>query len=133
MPLISPYEDFARSVSEIPSISGRLAYMAELLRQGGGKYAHWGMDHHYGVERSQAAMVEVHECVLRLLLGSRCQDATADLVEFAHGRGILLFEAFEAISSEGLPEGLSKAERRHFKAVVSALDALFRHDVSQAA
>jgi hypothetical protein len=59
MALLSPVEDFLiRSLGPVKSAVARLKYLGEIRRDSG--YEHWGMEHAYGAERTNAALAEIH-------------------------------------------------------------------------
>jgi len=125
MALLNPFEDFnSRSIAPLQSTSERLAYLGDLLRNGSGSYAHWGMNHFHGRAQAQAAMADVHGAITEVFLGARCADGLADLEIFSLERGLPVAEALQRLEEAHFPDRCSEAEKMHIKTVLMTLRAL---------
>jgi hypothetical protein len=122
-----PFTDFVgNTLSSIDSNWGKLVYMNELRRTGGGRYAHWGMTYYYGEERAQRTMSDAHYQLVRTLLTLRVSEVIAELRLFADLKGISMQEGFREMSDEWVqlvPE-LTPAEHQHIKVTWSTVEAL---------
>jgi hypothetical protein len=128
MPRLTPNDDFQRTLAAIGGGLPKLKYLAE-LRHDGLRHRHWGMEHVYGPEKSQAAMQFAHDALLRhvlttpirLLLG----DAERWLEEDKQSASKYLGSWREYLSASASTQ-INSASKKHLKSVFVALSLLLK-------
>lgn len=130
-----PLADFVhRTLAEIPTLAGKILYCAYLLRQGKGRYDHWGVERKYGVEVAQSAMTCGHTDVMAKWLTSSLLELVDDVTVFCDLSEIGAEEALEALGDvASVPLNLSEMRKRHFQVSVGTLRALLRVKAQRAA
>jgi hypothetical protein len=73
---------FKHTVSKIPTVFGRLAYLASLRDANSGIYRHHGLVATFGREESRKALRESHEGVFQEWLGLSLSEKKADLADY---------------------------------------------------
>src|SRR5262249_26886406 len=73
---------FKNTVSQIPSIYGRLAYLASLRDPNTGNYRHHGLTVVFGREKSNNAMRDTHEKVFQHWLEMPLQEKHQDVADY---------------------------------------------------
>jgi hypothetical protein len=126
MPLLSASEDFTRrTLSGIPGLLSRLAYIAR-LRDEKGNYRHWGLTRTHGSAAAEEAMCRAHiellTEVLRMPLGQLMREVEYPQ-QIALGTPQLLLEKSAPLRSL-VPTGAHVATFSHAKATILALRAL---------
>ena len=123
----SASEDLSRhTLSRIPTLFGKLAYLASLKDSSTGSYRHHGLSASFGREDTAAALRESHQVVFLEWLNTALSDKYEDLTRY--------IASLDAASSETVnqwlqskvyrtcvPPSASKAEAEYF---VSDLEAL---------
>lgn len=75
-----PAEDlWRRTLSQIPTIYGRMAYLASLRNQNTGRYEHHGLCLLFGNDEADHALRESHTFCFRQWLGLNLENQKADL------------------------------------------------------
>lgn len=74
----APADLWRRTLSQIPSIFGRLIYLAS-LRGPSGTYEHHGFTERFGVSAAQSALLQSHEQAFHTWLGFTIEQQKADL------------------------------------------------------
>ncbi len=126
MPLFSASEDFARrTLSEIPGLLSRLAYITS-LRDEKGNYRHWGLTRTHGTAAAREAMCHAHlealTHVLRTPL-SQLMREVEDSQQAALGASQVLLKKSTPLRSI-VPAAAHAATLSHAKATILALRAL---------
>jgi hypothetical protein len=108
------------TLAHVPTVYGRLMYLASLRDANSGIYRHHGLSTVYGREESARAMREIHEQVFVEWLKMDLEAKTADLREYAAGLEdppdvVLKYLASTPISEFQLPDDARKTERKLFR------------------
>jgi hypothetical protein len=122
MRLKSALEDFeTNTLSAVSGALCRLSYVGN-LRDGNGKYEHWGLAKVYGEAAAQSALGASHRVALSAVLK---KPLAALLNELAVQRSEHpAEEGFLTSLAQPLPKPFSSAAQAHLKSVLSALSAL---------
>lgn len=107
------------TLSRIPTVYGRLTYLASLRDTNSGVYRHHGLSTVYGREDSASAMRESHEEAFAEWLNLDLRAKTADLREYAEKledplKVVLRHLASTATSESQLPDDARPMERKLF-------------------
>lgn len=73
---------FKNTLSKIPTVYGRLLYLATLRTPSTGAYIHHGMEQIFGKQESQRCMREAHELVFAEWLRLPLTDKRVEMVRF---------------------------------------------------
>jgi len=123
MRLKSALEDFkANSLGAVPGLLGRLSYVGR-LRDGSGRYEHWGLAKVYGDDAAQCAIRASHRVLLSEVLKKPLAVLLND-VPASCANEHLTERDFLASLTESPPKPLSPAALAHLRSVLSALSAL---------
>ena len=68
-----------RTLSQVPSLFGRLVYLSALRSTNSGRYAHYGLIQEHGEEPAHLAMLDSHEITFADWLRSPLEEQKADL------------------------------------------------------
>jgi hypothetical protein len=128
MSLKSALQDIKETtLSAVSGLLGKLAYLAS-LRQGHGRYQHWGMETVHGVESSERAMRQAHTEVVARVLRTPLAALQEDLKESSCETGIAAFDYVEQMRghfNDLLPEGRQNTPTSsHLSSVLLALSSL---------
>ena len=126
MPLFSASEDFTRrTLSAIPGLLSRLAYVAS-LRDEEGNYRHWGLARTHGIAAATEAMGRAHLEVLAKVLCtplSQLMREVEDPQQAGLGAPPVLLQKSTPLRSI-VPAGGHPATLSHARATILALRAL---------
>jgi hypothetical protein len=126
MPLFSASEDFTRrTLSAIPGLLSRLAYVAS-LRDEEGNYRHWGLARTHGIAAATEAMGRAHLEVLAKVLCtplSQLMREVEDPQQVGLGAPPVLLQKSTPLRSI-VPAGVHPATLSHARATILALRAL---------
>jgi hypothetical protein len=125
MPLLSASEDFTRrTLSEIPGLLSRLAYVVR-LRDKNGDYCHWGLARTHGTTAATEAMRRAHTELLTQVLRTPLPQLVRELEDpqVAFGLPQVVLEK-SALLQSIVPPGAHAAMLGHAKATILALRAL---------
>jgi len=124
--LISPAEDFSKTLSAIAGTLGKLRYLAG-LRQGNGEYFHWGMVRRHGEANANRAIAQVHTDLFLVTLRTPIQTLWEETMSVAEGHSANLKEYLEELLEQReslLPAQLEGGAERHFNSVLLGLCSL---------
>jgi hypothetical protein len=76
-----------RTLSQIPSLYGRLVYLASLRNPNTGAYRHHGLELIYGRQESDVALREAHERLFQCWLEMSTEQRFADLTRYLESIG----------------------------------------------
>ena len=83
----APEDLWRHTLSQIPTLFGRLAYLASIRNQNTGQYEHHGFAQTYGADAADRAMRQSHESLFAEWLGKDLAGQKADLDEYFHSLG----------------------------------------------
>ena len=131
MSLKSALQDIKETtLSAVSGLLGKLAYLAS-LRQGQGRYQHWGMELVHGAESSERAIRQAHAEVVTRVLRTPLATLQEDLSLSSSDRGIAALDYVEEMRghlSDLLPEGRQNTPAsNHLSSVLLALSSLERN------
>jgi len=117
---------FKHTLSQIPTLYGRLTYLASLRDPNSGIYRHYGLSAAFGREQSIRAFQVSHTKTfrewLKLPLSQKSSDLAAYFETLEEPRSVI---ARHLLRSKGfltcVPDSASKAERTHFSAELELL------------
>lgn len=121
------------TLSQIPSVYGRLVYLASLRDANSGIYRHHGLSAAFGREESLSALRKSHEDSFHEWLNLALSDKSADMV--THFQNVeenpwqvatYLARATPYLTQ--LPDCASPAQRRQFKMEMETLVELIKND-----
>ena len=124
--LISPAEDFSKTLSAIAGTLGKLRYLAG-LRQGNGEYFHWGMVRRHGEANANRAIAQVHTDLFLVTLRTPIQTLWEETMSVAEGHSANLKEYLGELLEQReslLPAQLEGGAERHFNSVLLGLCSL---------
>jgi hypothetical protein len=129
---------FKHTLSSIPTVYGRMAYLASLRDPNSGVYRHHGLGVAFGRDQSIRALQSSHTKVFREWLNLPLRRKSSDLVEYLEGlgdpRGVVVRHW---LRSRGyltcIPDAASKAERELYTGDVEALLNALNHVAGGAA
>ncbi len=129
MTLLSASEDFSkRTLAHLSGALPRLHYIAG-LRDGNGRYRHWGLARTYGEQVAHETAVLAHFEALTDVLRSSLPRLYAEVVRWdvatAAGAERCLAELLQSLPRL-LPSNASATSRRHLNSILLALHALAR-------
>ena len=78
----APDDLWRHTLSQIPTVFGRLVYLSSLRNENTGQYEHHGFSQTYGTDAADRAMRESHETVFAEWLGYDLTQQKADLDEY---------------------------------------------------
>ena len=121
------------TLSQIPSVYGRLVYLASLRDANSGIYRHHGLSAAFGREESLSALRKSHEDTLREWLKLPLSSKNADLVTFFQNvdenpRQVVAYLARATPYLSQVPDSASRAQRRQFKMEMEILLELIKND-----
>ena len=121
------------TLSQIPSIYGRLVYLASLRDANSGIYRHHGLSASFGREESLSALRKSHEDTFREWLRLPLSDKSADLVSYFQNvdedpRQVVSYLARATPYLSQVPDSASRAQRRQFKMEIEILLELIKND-----
>ena len=121
------------TLSQVPSIYGRLVYLASLRDANSGIYRHHGLSAAFGREESLSALRKSHEDTLREWLNLPLPSKSEDLVTYFQNvdenpRQVVAYLARATPYLSQLPDSASPAERRQFKMEIEILLELIKND-----
>ena len=131
MSLKSALQDIKETtLSAVSGLLGKLAYLAS-LRQGHGRYQHWGMETIHGVESSERAIRQAHTEVVARVLRTPLAVLEEDLETSSTDSGIAALEYVEQMQghlNDLLPDGRQNTPAsNHLSSVLLALSSLERN------
>lgn len=131
MSLKSALQDIKETtLSAVAGSLGKLAYLAS-LRQGHGRYQHWGMEIVHGVESSERALRQAHSEVVSKVLRTPLTALQDDLKVSSCDSGIAAEDYIEQMRGrfkDLLPEGRQNSPTsNHLNSVLVALSSLEKH------
>jgi len=120
------------TLSAIPTVYGRLAYLSALRQPDSGRYEHHGLALLFGADEAHQALRSSHVRCFREWMAHSLEQKKSDLDDYLDSRGTEKAEVVRAWSETGawrilIPASIRTAERRHFLADVGALMALLRN------
>ena len=83
----APSDLWRNTLSQIPSVFGRLVYLAELRNPNNGRYEHHGLALLFGEDESNRALKKSHSLVFREWLTFNLEEQKADLDLYLSGLG----------------------------------------------
>ena len=121
---MSAFEDLLkRTLACLVGIWGKFHYVAS-LRDGMGKYEHWGFTRTHGEHSSQAAFAEAHSSLFSQILRAPLSELLED-VEFTASEMNLSPQEFlnglRRHAEQTLPKNLAGGTLAHFNSVLDAL------------
>ena len=121
------------TLSQIPSIYGRVVYLASLRDANSGIYRHHGLSAAFGREESLSALRKSHEDTFREWLNLPLPDKSADLVTYFQSldenpRQVVTYLARAEPYLGQVPDSASRAQRRQFKMEMEILLELIKND-----
>ena len=121
------------TLSRIPTVYGRLTYLASLRDQNSGIYRHHGLSTAFGREESSKALQESHGRAfadwLNLSLADKNTDLTAYLESLEDPRRVVLDHWLQSrVYRAQVPASARKMERKLFIQDLEALVAVLRND-----
>ena len=121
------------TLSQIPSIYGRLVYLASLRDANSGIYRHHGLSAAFGREESLGAMRKSHEDTFREWLSLPLPPKSADLATYFQNvdenpRQVVIYLARARPYLSQIPDSASPAQRRQFKMEMEILLELIKND-----
>ena len=121
------------TLSQIPSIYGRLVYLASLRDANSGIYRHHGLSAAFGREESLSALRKSHEDTFREWLNLPLPSKSADLVSYFQNidenpRQVVSYLVRAAPYLSQLPDSASPAQRGQFKMEMEILLELIKND-----
>ena len=117
---------FKHTLSRIPSIYGRMVYLASLRDQNSGAYRHHGLSQAFGRDESTKALQASHIKTFREWLQLPLRDKSADLIEYLESLGdprsvVVRHWLLSGVYLTCVPDAASKAERAHYAGDTEAL------------
>jgi hypothetical protein len=111
---------FKNTLSRIPTLFGRLAYLASLRDPNSGVYKHHGLGAIFGREESRRALGDAHAQIFQqwliLSLGAKHEDLSEYLKSVDDDRtAVLEYWTQAGISGSYLPRSVRKAEQELFE------------------
>ena len=121
------------TLSQIPSVYGRLVYLASLRDANSGIYRHHGLSAAFGREESLSALRKSHEDTFREWLRLPLSDKSADLITYFQNvdenpRQVVTYLARATPYLTQVPDAASRAQRRQFKMEMEILLELLKND-----
>jgi hypothetical protein len=121
------------TLSQIPSIYGRLVYLASLRDANSGIYRHHGLSAAFGREESLSALRKSHEDAFGEWLNLPLPEKSADLAAYFQSVDenpwqVLTYLARAAPYLSQVPDSGSRAQRRQFKMEMEILLELTKND-----
>ena len=121
------------TLSQIPSVYGRLVYLASLRDTNSGAYRHHGLSAAFGREESQSAMRKSHEDTFREWLSLPLSDKSSDLISHFQNveenpRQVLAYLAGAKPYLSQAPDSASPGQRQQFTMEMEVLLELVRND-----
>jgi len=121
------------TLSQIPSIYGRLVYLASLRDPNSGIYRHHGLSAAFGREESLSAMRKSHEDSFQEWLTLPLPSKSEDLVAYFQNvdenpRQVIAYLARATPYLSQAPDSASPAQRRQFKMEMEILLELIKND-----
>jgi hypothetical protein len=128
MSLKSALQDIKETtLSAVAGLLGKLSYLAS-LRQGHGRYQHWGMEAVHGAESSERAMRQAHAELVSRVLRTPIATLQEDLKVSSCDSGIAADDYVEQMRgnfNDLLPEGRQNSPASdHLSSVLLALSSL---------
>lgn len=127
------------TLSQIPSIYGRLVYLASLRDPNSGAYRHHGLSAAFGREQSTYALRRSHEQTFLEWLTMPLAAKNADLREYLQSAGneespqaVVTYLARGARYASQAPDAAGPAQREQFKLEVEILLELVKNDSGDA-
>ena len=119
--------------SQIPSIYGRLVYLASLRDANSGVYRHHGLSAAFGREESVSALRKSHEDTFLEWLNLALSAKSADLITHFQNleenpRQVVAYLARATPYLSQVPDSASPAQRRQFKMEMETLLELIKND-----
>ena len=121
------------TLSQIPSIYGRLVYLASLRDANSGIYRHHGLSASFGREESVSALRKSHEDTFLEWLRLPMSEKSADLITHFQNleenpRRVVTYLTRAAPYLSQVPDSASPAQRRQFKMEMEILLELIKND-----
>ena len=121
------------TLSQIPSIYGRMVYLASLRDANSGIYRHHGLSAAFGREESVSAMRKSHEDTFREWLRLPMSEKSADLITHFQNleenpQQVVTYLARATPYLSQVPDAASPAQRRQFKMEMEILLELIKND-----
>jgi len=121
------------TLSQIPSIYGRMVYLASLRDANSGIYRHHGLSAAFGREESLNALRKSHEDTFGEWLNLPLPSKSADLVTYFQNidenpRQVVTYLVRAAPYLSQLPDSASPAQRHQFKMEMEILLELIKND-----
>ncbi len=121
------------TLSQIPSVFGRLVYLSSLCDPNTGRYQHYGLAQVFGEEEADRALRESHEQTFRTWLSFNLEQQRADLERYLDGlngdrRTILQTWSRMAPYRNLAPASVSQVERRLYLTDLEAILDLLRSE-----
>jgi hypothetical protein len=110
---------FKNTLARIPTLFGRLAYLASLRDPNSGVYNHHGLGAIFGRDESRRALGEAHTQIFQLWLNLPLAAKQADLVEYLAGvedapAAVVDYWTKAGVSRSYLPGSAREADRELF-------------------
>lgn len=118
-------EEVFRTLSAVPGILARLAYLAE-LQAAPGVYRHWGLEKDYGEGEMQVAFRSAHQLIVETVLQTDFSELLMEIRFRAGDDNISAAEWLRKILEAPSLDPCGSAEQTylHFKYVLASLQAL---------
>jgi hypothetical protein len=127
MSVFSAAEDFSlNTLGPISGLWGKLRYVAS-LRQGDGRYEHWGLARKYGEGVAQQAIVEAHRELALGVLRAPLRALLRETAQAAEQCAVTLQEYVALLSGDGdalFPADFRGGSAKHFMTVLESLSYL---------
>ncbi len=120
------------TLNQIPTVFGRLVYLASLRNPNTGRYEHFGLAQAFGEDESQRVLNQSHIQVFNDWLGFSLEQQMADLNEYllSEGDRVQVLSTWTRLSPyRTLPPGdVREVERRLYLADLETLLELLKHE-----
>ena len=135
-PEIEAMNDFwARTLSKVDSMFGKIVYLASLRDDNSGRYQHFGLDQVYGEEAANRVLRACHERAftewLNLMLEQQRADLESHLETIRNDRGTILETWYRLTPYRNLvPVAAGPAERQLYISDLEIILELLRTELS---
>ncbi len=135
-PEVEAMDDFwARTLSKIESMFGKIVYLASLRDDNSGRYGHFGLDQVYGEEAADRVLKACHERAftewLNFPLDEQRTDLESHLETIRNDRGTILVTWYRLTPYRNLPPvAAGPAERQLYISDLEIILELLRSEIS---
>jgi hypothetical protein len=123
MVFLSAFEDFVtRSVPGVPTLLGRLEYVAGLRR--GNRYSHWGLAKVHGEQAASDAISRAHSDIWLAILRTPLPELFAQMQNGGSAEGEELLRVLSEHLEDAIPADRNGGVPAHLSSILEALAAL---------